>query len=65
MAAGTIFDSVWFRPEKPAFDKIARWSDPALTIGLLILATGLIGVALWPKTPTLLKAVIFAWVILP
>jgi len=63
MATGTIFDSLWFRPEKPAFDKIANWSDPALSWALIFVAILLVYLAI--RAPTLTKAVVLAWMILP
>lgn len=63
MATGTIFDSPWFAFERPAFERILRWSDPAVTVGLLAIAAGLIWLALSDRTTT--KAVVFAWCVLP
>jgi hypothetical protein len=65
LANGTIFDSPWFALEKPAFDRLAALSDTVLTGLLIIGAIGVIGLALYPKTPTLLKAVVLGWVVLP
>lgn len=59
----TIFDSWWFKLEKPAFDKIVTWSDETLTVLLLLLAIILVFVALSGKPLT--KAIIFAWIVLP
>ena len=59
------FDSPWFALERPAFQHIAKWSGPTLTIALLIAALILVGLALHPKTPALVKAIVLAYILLP
>lgn len=65
MASGsrTIFDSWWFTLERPAFNKIVAWSDETLTVLLLISAIVLVLLAM--SNRTLLKAVVFGWIVLP
>lgn len=65
MATGSIFDSPWFALERPAFEKMVALGDTTLTILLLIGAVIVIWLALSPKTPTLLKAVVLAYITLP
>jgi hypothetical protein len=61
----TIFDSPWFTFERPAFQRIAAQSDPTLTFLLIIAAIAIVYIALNPATPTLLKAVVLAYIVLP
>jgi hypothetical protein len=61
--ARTIFDNAWFTLERPAFEKIRNWSDGTLTVALLFLAIVLVFVAL--SNRTLLKAIVFGWIVLP
>ncbi|MDR3449956.1 MAG: hypothetical protein P4M15_09490 [Alphaproteobacteria bacterium] len=62
---GTVFDSPWFTAERPLFKKIEAQSDATLTFLLLIGGLIVIGLALWPKTPTVAKAIILAYITLP
>jgi hypothetical protein len=61
---GTIFDNPWFTFERPAFEKIAGWSDTALTFALVLVALVVLWVALSDRS-TLTKAVVLAWICLP
>lgn len=61
--ARTIFDNAWFTLERPAFNKIRAWSDETLTVLLLLLAIGIVLLAL--SNRTLFKAVVFGWIVLP
>lgn len=65
MASGTrtIFDNWWFTLERPAFNHIVKWSDETLTVLLLLTAIVLVLLAL--SNRTILKAVVFGWIILP
>ena len=65
MSTGTIFDSPWFTFERPAFERLAIMSDPALTMLLIVAAIVIVWLALNPRTPTLLKAVVLAYIVLP
>lgn len=65
MASGTIFDSPWFTLERPAFQAIADYSSPTLSLLLIVAAIILAYLALNPATPALLKAVVLAYIILP
>ena len=62
---GTIFDSPYFYFERPAFERIANESDEFLTMALILGAIVLCIVALYPRSPTILKAIVLAWIILP
>ena len=62
---GTIFDSPWFTFERPAFKAIASSGDVALTMGLIALGLFSIGIAVYPRTPAIAKAILLAWFLLP
>jgi len=62
-ASGTIFDSAYFAPERPAFNAIAKWSSASLTICLIAVAVFIILAAMTMRP--LEKAVLFAWLVLP
>ena len=62
-ASGTIFDWTYFAPERPAFSAIAKWSNGALTAGLIIVAALIFLAAFWLSA--LEKAVLLAWLVLP
>jgi hypothetical protein len=63
-ATGTIFDNPWFTFERPAFKKIAGWSDMTLAVCLIAVALALAWLALSDRS-TVFKAVVLAWIILP
>jgi uncharacterized membrane-anchored protein len=62
---GTIFDSPWFALERGGFKSLSGLSDMLLTWLLIIGAIVILWIALNPKTPPLLKAVVLAYIILP
>lgn len=60
---GTVFDNPYFALERPAFRKIAAFSDHTLTVALVVIAA-LVFLAAFRFTPTQ-KAVLLAWLTLP
>ena len=64
-ASGTIFDNPWFTFERPAFDWLRARSDAWLTFALIIGALVIVAIALNPRTPTIAKAVVLAYITLP
>lgn len=58
----SLYDA-WMAPEMPMIHKIQKISDPYLTLGLIAGAVVLVVVAL--KSPTAVKAIVLAWIILP
>jgi hypothetical protein len=62
---GTIFDSPWFTLERPAFEKLASFSELSLTMLLIIAALFIVWIALSPNVPTIVKAVTLAYITLP
>jgi hypothetical protein len=64
-ASGTIFRSPWFALERPAFDTIADWSESTLSMLLILSALVLVYIALNSRIPTIIKAVVLAYILLP
>ena len=62
-STGTPFDWGFFALERPAFRHIAELSNGILTV-LLIMIAGAILIAAF-NLPTLWKAVLLSWLVLP